>query len=273
MYSGFFYHTLLICLFELKRLFGTRRGILFLITFMLVWYFILFYPIRYATDFFPQNQTQANSGSFFEFVGLGSLLNWKIPELAVYWHVALIIFPLLSVLTTADQSCSDRERGTLRFLCLRVSRDSLFFGRFAGAMLTNSLLVLFTLATTILLAIYRDSSLSADIFTSAAIILINLCLVLLPFTAMMATLSASVKSARQATVWAILIWSFLAGLISILASYLPALDMLKVLIPGYQMSALSQLAEWQTLQLAYIPLLQSLVLLSIGRWIMRNKSL
>ncbi len=273
MSSGFFHHLLLICLFELKRLVSTRRGLIFLLTFLLVWYFILFYPIRYATDLFPQDPTRPNSGSFFKFFGLDSLLNWKIPELAVYWHVALVIFPLLSVLTTADQSCSDRERGTLRFLCLRVSRDSIFFGRFAGAMLTNILLVLLTLGSTMLLVIYRDSSLSAYIINSATIILINLCLVLLPFTAMMAALSASVKSARQATVWAILIWSFLAGLVSLLASYLPALDRLKILIPGYQMSALSQLAEWQTLQLAYIPLLQSLVILSIGRWIMQTRSL
>ena len=140
-------------------------------------------------------------------------------------------------------------------------------------MVIQVLLVLITVLTVLILAIYRDINLLPAAFNSATAIVINLILVLLPFTAMMAALSASVKSARQATVWAILIWSFLAGIISLLSSYLPVLDVLKILIPGYQMSELSELAEWQTLQLAYIPLLQTLVLLAIGRWIMLRQSI
>lgn len=273
MSSGFVYHALLICQFELKRLFSSRKGLLYLLTIVVVWYFILLYPIRYASDLLGQERSILSSGSFFEFIGFGSLLNWQVPEMGVYWHFALLLFPLLTVMTSADQTCSDRERGTLRFLCLRVSRSSLFFGRFAGIMTIQTLLILITLLSTVALAVYRDANLMPIALNSAMSILLNLTLVLLPFTAMMALLSASVKSARQATIWAILIWSFLAGFISLLSSYLPALDILKILIPGYQMSALSQLAEWQTLQLAYIPLLQSVVLLGIGRWIMHRQNL
>ena len=90
---------------------------------------------------------------------------------------------------------------------------------------------------------------------------------------MMAVLSAKVKSARQATLWAILIWMFLAGIISSLAYYLPALVFLKCLIPGYQLSDMAQLSGWQTLSLAYIPLLQSLILLIFGHWIMARQTL
>jgi hypothetical protein len=137
----------------------------------------------------------------------------------------------------------------------------------------QTLLILATALTTLILTIYRDTNLLLVALNSASAIALNLVLVLLPFTAMMAALSASVKSARQATVWAILIWSFLAGIISGLSYYLPALTVLKILIPGYQMADLSQLAEWQTLELAYIPILQSLVFLGIGRWIMSRQSL
>jgi len=273
MTSGFLNATLLICQFELKRLFTTRKGLLYLITFAIVWYFILLYPIRFSADLFEQNQNSTQGSNFFEFIGFGVLLNWQIPEFGVYWRFALVMFPLLCITIASDQSCSDRERGTLRFLSLRVSRDSLFFGRFAGTMAIQTLLILVTVLTTLMLAIYRDINLLPTALNSASAIAVNLILVLLPFTAMMAALSASVKSARQATVWAILIWSFLAGIISGLSYYLPALAILKILIPGYQMADLSQLAEWQTLELAYIPLLQSLVFLSIGRWIMSRQSL
>ncbi|NOQ14196.1 MAG: ABC transporter permease subunit [Methyloprofundus sp.] len=273
MSPGFLQHSLLICQFELKRLFSSRKGWLYLITFALVWSFILLYPIRFAADMLGQEKNITSGISFLEFFGFGSLLNWQIPEMGVYWHFALIIFPLLSVMTSADQTCSDRERGTLRFLCLRVSRDSLFFGRFAGMMLVQTLLIFMSLFSTVALAVYRDVNLLSLALNSAMAIAVNLIIVLLPFTAMMAALSATLKSARQATVWAILVWSFLAGIISALSSYLPALDALKILIPGYQMSALSQLAQWQALQLAYIPLLQSVVLLSIGRWVMHRQNL
>lgn len=273
MTPGFFNHLFLICRFELKRLFFTRKGLLYLITFAVVWYFILLYPIRYAADLFEQGQSSNSGGGLFDFLGFGSLLNWQVPEFGVYWRFALVMFPLLSVVIAADQTCSDRERGTLRFLALRVSRDGLFFGRFAGAIVTLGVLILATLLTTLALTIYRDSELLPEALNSATAIFLNLIIILLPFTAMMAALSAKIKSARLVTVWAILIWSFLSGIISGLSSYLPALNNLKILIPGFQMSGLSQLAEWQTLQLAYIPLLQTVVLLALGRWIMSRETL
>lgn len=73
-------------------------------------------------------------------------------------------------------------------------------------------------------------------------IIVNLILVVLPFTALMATLSAQLKSARQATLWAILIWTFLAGIINGFAYYLPALAFLKLLIPSNQLAELSRMA-------------------------------
>jgi len=273
MTPGFLSQTFLISQFELKRLFNTRKGLLFLLTFSVVWYFILLYPIRFSADIFAQNQNSTQGSSFFEFIGFGALLNWKIPEFGVYWRFALLMFPILCITITADQTCSDRERGTLRFLYLRASRDSLFFGRFMGVMAIQMLLILITVFTSLLLVIFRDSNLLLSSLSSAVAISINLTLILLPFTAMMATLSACISSSRLATIWAILIWSFLAGIISSVSYYLPALEILKILIPGYQMTQLSELAEWQTFQLAYIPILQSMVLLGIGRWVMTRQSL
>ncbi len=273
MKTGLINHMLLICQFELKRLFATRKGWLYLATYIIVWYFILFYPIRYAADLLDRQRSSAHAGSFFEFLGFGSLLDWAIPAFGVYWQFALIFFPIMSVVIAADQTCSDRQRGTLRFLALRVSRDALFFGRYFSYLVIQFLLILLTLSATFLLVIFRDVSLFSVAINNASSILINLFLVILPFTAMMAALSVTVKSARQATVWAVLIWSFLAGIISLLSSYLPVLGMLKVLIPGYQLSQLAQLSEWEALQIAYIPVLQSLILLAIGRWIMQRQAL
>ncbi|MDD1635714.1 MAG: ABC transporter permease [Methylococcaceae bacterium] len=270
MRPGFFNHLLLISQFELKRSFATRKGILSLVTFAVVWYFILLYPLRFAAELLNQEKSLT---SFFDFLGFGSIQQWPIPEFGVFWHFALIIFPMLSITLAADQTCSDRERGTLRFIVLRSSRDSLFFGRFAGVMVIQALLISAAALSTLALVLYRDTTLFSSAFPDMLAITVNLILAVLPFTAMMAALSANVKSARQATVWAILIWTFLAGIISVFADYLPALYFFKFLVPGYQLSVLAQLSGWQTLQLAYVPLLQSLILLALGRRIMARQAL
>ena len=273
MKPRFFYHVLLIAEFELKRSFATRKGLLSLLTFAVVWYFILNYPLRFAADLLAQEKGLTNDFSFFDFIGFGSLKDWPIPEFGVFWHFALILFPMLSITLAADQTCSDRERGTLRFLVMRCSRDSLFFGRFTGVMFIQTLFICATLFSTLALVLSRDITLFSNALSNLLPITINLTLAVLPFTAMMAALSAKVKSARQATLWAILIWTFLAGIISGFAYYLPALAFFKWLIPGYQLSDLAQLSGWHTLQLAYIPLLQSLILLTLGRWIMARQAL
>ena len=270
MNPGFFNRLSLISQFELKRGFATRKGLLSLVTFAVVWYFILLYPLRFAAELLNQEKSLT---SFFDFLGFGSIQQWPIPEFGVFWHFALIIFPMLSITLAADQTCSDRERGTLRFIVSRSSRDSLFFGRFAGVMVIQALLISAVALSTLALVLYRDTTLFSSAFPDILAITVNLILAVLPFTAMMAALSANVKSARQATVWAILIWTFLAGIISVFADYLPALYFFKFLVPGYQLSVLAQLSGWQTLQLAYVPLLQSLILLALGRRIMARQAL
>lgn len=232
MHSGFFKHLLIISQFELKRGFATRKGLLSLVTFAVVWYFILLYPLRFAAELLVQEKGLMQDFSFFNFIGFGSIQQWSIPEFGVFWQFALIIFPMLSITLAADQTCSDRERGTLRFIVLRSSRDSLFFGRFIGVMVIQALLIYATALSTLALVLYRDVTLFSSALPDLLAIIINLILAVLPFTAMMAALSAKVKSARQATVWAILIWTFLACIISGLAYYLPALTFLNSWFPA-----------------------------------------
>ncbi|WP_394807362.1 ABC transporter permease subunit [Nitrosomonas sp.] len=273
MQPAFFNHLLLICAFELKRGFATRKGILSLVTFAVIWYFILLYPLRFAAELLVQEKGLQAELSIFDVIGFGSIQHWPIPEFGVFWHFALMISPMLSIMLAADQTCSDRERGTLRFIVIRSSRNSVFFGRFIGAMVIQALWISAAAFSTLGLTLTRDPSLLSFAIPDLPILIVNLILVVLPFTAMMAALSAKVKSARQATLWAILIWMFLAGIISNLADYLPVLAFLKCLIPGYQLSDMAQLSGWRTLSLAYIPLLQSLILLILGRWIMARQAL
>lgn len=271
--TGFVKHLLLISQFEIKRLLMTRKGGMTLLTFAVVWLLILYYPIRFASSMVRQGQQSVNIFRIFEFFKFDFLMVWQIPEFGVFWAFALLIFPTMSLFLAADQTCSDREQGTLRILALRTTRERLFFGRFSGAMLVQTLLIVVALVCTLLLVMMRDPGLFAEGLNSMLAIIVNLVITILPFTAMMALLSSLLKSARQATLWAVLILMFMSGVISIFSQYLPALDVLKHLIPGYQFKELGRLAQWDTLQIAHVPLLQTLVLLGIGYWLMRRQAL
>jgi ABC-type transport system involved in multi-copper enzyme maturation permease subunit len=174
MKPGFFNHLLLISHFELKRSFTTRKGLLSLVTFAVVWCVILLYPLRLVAGLLLQEKDLMQYFSFFDFIGLGSIQQWPIPEFGVFWHFALLIFTMLSITLAADQTCSDRERGTLRFIVVRSSRDSLFFGRFAGVMIIQALLISATTLSTLALVLYRDATLFSSALTDLLVITINL---------------------------------------------------------------------------------------------------
>lgn len=140
-------------------------------------------------------------------------------------------------------------------------------------MLIQTALISATALTVFSLALYRDSTLFSMGLTDLLVIIANVVLAVLPFTALMAALSAWVKTARSATVRAILIWVFASWVIRIFAYYFPPLAFVKFLIPGNQLADLAQLSEWKTLQLSYIPLFQTAILLGIGRWIMVRQAL
>jgi ABC-type transport system involved in multi-copper enzyme maturation permease subunit len=258
---------------EAERLFRTRRGAFYLFTFALLWFFLLRYPILAAASAVAESRSSESGALLFDMLGLGPLMLWPVPEFAVYWRFALYLFPLLAIIFTADQTASDRERGTLRFLTLRCSRDAIFFGRFAGMMLIQSALLALTLLTTLVMVIWRDDALLWLAINSAAAVAISLFLILLPFTALMALLSQQLRSSGQAALLALLVWSLMPAIINGLSNVWQPLSFVQHLIPGVQLPELAKLVEWQTLKLAYIPLLQTLLLLALGRTLFLRRAL
>ncbi len=60
----FFKQVLLISQFELKRDFATRKGLLSVVTFGVVWHFILLYPLRFVADLLAQGKDLQQDSSF-----------------------------------------------------------------------------------------------------------------------------------------------------------------------------------------------------------------
>lgn len=266
-------NTLLLAQFEVKKMLLNPRGLIALIAFSMVWLLILLYPISGASSFLVNPDFQAVIEGIFGTDAVSELFKWPVAELAVYWIAALYLFPLFCIFVSADQFATDRSRGTFRFLTLRVGRDSLFFGRFIGHMALQSLLLSLTVIATILLAISRDPSLFLPALYSGLIVTLNLMIVLLPYTALMAILSLYASSARQATIYAILVWAAMSISIAIINNYLPIISELMWILPGSQISMMINTQGLQSFMYAPIALIQAAVLLVLGKMYINRSAL
>ncbi len=265
--------TITISRFEWIRLFGSLRGWVSVTGFVLVWLLVLNFIIRPAARFLSSSDSGGIAGLLLQQMGWESVASWPAPELALYWVVALYLLPFFTVVVAADQIASDKSRGTLRYLALRASRNQLFFGRFVGQCVIQLMLIVGTLASVVGIVAMQSPDLLPAVLASAPIVVVNLVLVLLPYVALMALVSVLARSARQATLFAVIAWilvSFIVGYIQRQYGPLPVLDWV---LPGSQVPALLKLQGWQTLDLALVPVIHTVVLLLGGWWAMQRSDL
>lgn len=268
-----FNNMFIIAMFELRKFLFNTRGIIALVAFGLVWGVLLLYPIQSASAMLLQPNVKDIIDSLFGANTLNVLFEWPVAEMAVFWCFALYLFPLFSILIAADQFSSDKTRGTLRFLTIRTSRDSLLFGRFLGQILIQGLLILLTIIATVALALSRDSQLFLSALTSGALVGLNLIIVILPYTAVMTLLSLYARTARQAMVFATILWTAISITIVVLANQSSLLAQLQWVLPGAQLSDMLNTNGLNSLVYAPIPLLQTAVALLLGRIYMQRSSL
>jgi hypothetical protein len=266
-------HSRLYAGVELRRLWLTRRGLMTLAATAVIWFLLLRYAIAPASDVVAADGFQQFFRDIFGNFGLTQLFAWPAPELAIYWIISLLLLPLFCLFFTANQLCSDLQRGTLRFLALRSSRASIVLGRFAGQMLVQGCLILLSLAATLSLAVWREGGLTMALLTASLVIAVNLLLVLLPFTALMSCFSALVRSSRLAVSLAIVSMGLVFALLSWFIFYFPDFFFLLGYLPGSQVIQLLPLQGWITLQHAWLPLVQTALLLSLATLLLKRKML
>lgn len=258
---------------EVLRLLSTRRGLLSLAGFGFIWLAVLAYGVIPAARWFDGATQSGLADAILPEFGLLGWQQWPTPELAVYWIISLYLLPFLAIMTAADQTASDRSRGTLRYLVLRCGRLEIFFGRYLGQMFILLLVVLVTLGSVLIVASINSTERLPAAILGSPLIIVNLMLVLAPYIALMALVSVLASTARQATLYAVIIWLAVSFLISYLKSVLPDVRLLDWALPGSQVSQLLTMHDWQTLVLAPIPIVHTLVLLMAGAFIMRHRDL
>jgi ABC-type transport system involved in multi-copper enzyme maturation permease subunit len=258
--------------FELTRLFATKRGLLALAAFAMVWLLILRYPIGQAVPFLSSPEFSEAAQELAGNIGLRELVGWPQAELVIYWLIALYSFPVFALSVCSDQTVGDRMRGTLRFISLRCTRDEIFIGRFLGQLIIVTSLVLLTALATLLVMAYRDPALTLSGFTLALKLIVQLSIISAPFVALMAILNIITSSSRLSIVLATLIFTLGSAVLSYLSYYVPLLDYLFYAFPGVQLMDIApqvnvSLFHWLT------PIFQTCAFLAIGLWLFRRRAL
>ena len=261
-----------IIIFEIVRLFRTKRGLLALLAFATIWFIILYYFVSSAAGIVTSSSFERMASELFGALGLSALLEWPVAEYAIYWLVAVYFFPVFSLLVCSDQICSDKQRGTLRFISLRSTRLELLLGRYLGQLLIIAILITLTaVATTILASVRDDALLAISAFIGVKLIL-ELLIVVMPFIALMSLLNTWVSSARLAIVVAILFFG-LGPLIIAFINYQVGHNLyLDLIFPGGQINSI--LAQTNLGGSHYmLPLFQTLILLIVSHLLMKRAAI
>lgn len=256
---------------ELAASFASKRGLFVTGIFILIWSFLLFYPIRLSAEAMHNPDIGSLMVSLLSLVGLEPLKNWLLAEFAIYWVVALFLFPTFSLLIAADQMISERNRGGLRFLTLRCSRGQIFFGRFIGHLLIQGILLIITLAITYLLLLINNSENWLSGLQLLPLMFLNIMIAVFPFVALMSLLSIMMSSVRMASLMAIVILALGSFIINYLAGYIPFLSLLNSWIPGVQLVHMAQSTPSIALMSLWMPLMQTVGFLLIGYGIFRRQ--
>ena len=258
--------------FELVRMFLTKRGLIALAAFALVWLVILRYPIGQAVGIISSPDFEQIARDISGSIGLSKLLDWPEAEFAMYWLIALYSFPVFSLFICSDQTVGDRERGTLRFLSLRSTRFEILFGRFLGQLAVLTCLVGITLIATLAVLGFREPSLLAGGLGRAVSIFLILIVTFTPFVALMSLINTFASSSRLSIVLAILYFTAGGIIVGLLEWQIPALSVLNYLFPGVQIELLAG-QNLPLLSTLAIPLVQTAVLLAVAQRIFARSSL
>jgi len=258
--------------FELIRIFKTKNGLIALATFCAVWFVLLYYMVSSATEIIFSDGFKMVASTLFGALGLSALLKWPVAEFAIYWLVAVYSFPLFALFAASDQTCSDKARGTLRFITLRATRSEILLGRFLGQYIIIAILIFLTLVACVVLATIRDAVLFLPSIKQAAVLFLELSIIITPFIALMSFLNSLLSSAKMSIVISILFYTVCALLIAYVQFQFNSGEFLNYIFPGTQISRVVSLQNLDFMHYL-IPLMQSVVLLFAADKLLKRASL
>ncbi|QSX32084.1 ABC transporter permease subunit [Shewanella avicenniae] len=260
----------LIAAVEVRRLLSQTKGLMTLAAYVLLWLLLLLFVIRDAVNMMQQPQAYDMVMGLFGDGAFSNLFKWPVAEYAVYWVFAIMLHPMFATMLSAGQFADDIQRGTFRFLSLHCSRTSLFFGRFAGALLVMALLTAATVLITMVMALVRAPQLASDAVLGGLLMWLVIMAIILPYIALMSLLSVIAANSKQAIIYAVLYFTLLTIVIWAANMLFTPLTNLNYLLPGAFSEDFYRSTPAQAIQHLLLPLGQSVLFLGLGYYAFRR---
>lgn len=266
-------HVFVLARYELVKAVASARGVLFLVLYGIIWFWILWKLTGGGATWLAEPQGNALASWLLDPAVARHLFLDNPPTLSAFLLLALTLLPLFVLWGSGDQTASDIGNKHLRFLIPRCGRLEIYVGRFIGAVvfITVFHLIIVAVATTISSVV--DSNGASASFGFGVRVAFVVSLYALPYIALMALAGALTGSAPVAVLTAISAYTIIAVFANLLSMTWPQAEWLGYLLPSPLKASLLT-GDAATLMAAAAGLFAyATVYFAAGWWIFRRRDI
>lgn len=208
-------------LFDLRWSVFKRKGLMFLLPFSLIWYFVIKNIINDQSDILQTSMIAMLLGTGYE-MSLVSYLYTKPAELSSFLILSIYFTPMFALLAGNDLYASDIGRGYFRLLITRCQRLEIFIARFLSVLIAVSISIIVVGLATVVTIMINSSYEMMELLPYLLWILTILIFYIAPFIAYMAIISSLFNSAISTILVGMVSYTVLIIAIPITNAYLDA---------------------------------------------------
>ncbi len=225
-------HVFVLARYELAKSVVSARGVLFLVLYGIIWFWILWKLAGGSATWLAQPEGNMLASWLLDPVVARHLFVDNPPSLSAFLVLALTLLPLFVLWGSGDQTASDIGNKHLRFLIPRCGRLEIYVGRFIGAVIFISAFHLIIVAVAAIISSVADPNGAAASFGFGVRVAFVVLLYALPYIALMALVGALTGSAPVAVLTAISAYAIIAVFANLLSMSWPAAEWIGYLLPA-----------------------------------------
>lgn len=225
-------HVFVLARYELAKAVASARGVLFLVLYGIIWFWILWKLGEGSATWLAQPEGNAIASWILDPAVARHLFVDNPPTLSAFLLLALTLLPLFVLWGAGDQTASDIGNKHLRFLIPRCGRLEIYVGRFIGAVVFISVFHLIIVAIAAVISAFADPNGATESFSFGIRVAFVVLLYALPYIALMALAGALTGSAPVAVLTAISTYAIVAVFANLLSMSWPAARWIGYLLPA-----------------------------------------
>lgn len=225
-------HVYVLARYELAKAVVSARGVLFLVLYGIIWFWILWKLSGGGASWLAQPEGNAVASWLLDPAVARHLFVENPPTLSAFLVLALSLLPIFVLWGAGDQTASDIGNKHLRFLIPRCGRLEIYVGRFVGAVIFISVFHLIIVAAAAIISMAADSNGASASLGFGIRVAFVVMLYALPYVAMMALVGALTGSAPVAVLTAISAYAVVAIFSNLLSMSWAEAEYLGYLLPA-----------------------------------------